>query len=77
MLLSVEAGGDEVVDPVDAEVDAPLGRVLPNIDCDATPFAALFEALVAPVPLHPVSRVEARSREQTTHELSAPMTRPS
>jgi hypothetical protein len=86
MLLSADAGGDvadDEVDAVEGEVNALLAKLLPNIDCDATPFvapfavAAAFEALVPLLPLHPVSMVDASSREQTVHDPRAPTTRPS
>jgi len=76
------------VDPVDVElddeaVDVVLLEVVPrDIESAATvpigpaALGTAFEALVLLVSLHPASRPEA-SKEQTTHDPRAPITRPS
>jgi hypothetical protein len=84
MLLSVAAGGDvDVVDvwdvdPVDVEPDgAAVDVVLLDIESGGlVALAAAFEAPVVLESLHPASRPEASSKEQTINSL-APITRPS
>jgi hypothetical protein len=78
MLLSVAAGGDVDVDPVDVEPDeTPVGAVLLDMESGGlVALAAAFEALVVLESLHPPSRPEASSKQQTINSL-APITRPS
>jgi hypothetical protein len=75
---------DPDVDPVDAVPDDELvDVVLLDIAAGNTVVVALvalgvaFEAPVPLVSLHPASRPEASSKEQTTHDPLAPNTRPS
>lgn len=89
MLLSVAAGGDvDVVDVVDVDpVDVGLDDVAAGAAVDVVlleiesgwlvALAAVFEALVVLESLHPASRPETSSKEQTTHHCLAPITRPS
>jgi hypothetical protein len=84
MLLSVAAGGDDA-DPVDVEPDEELvDAVVPDIESVPTlvimPLEALgaaSEALELLVSLHPASRQEASSKEQTIHDPLVPITWPS
>jgi hypothetical protein len=66
------------IDPVDAEPDnAAVDVVLLDIESvGLVALAAAFAALVVLESLHPASRLEASSKEQTTNSL-APITRPS
>jgi hypothetical protein len=82
ILLSVAAGGD--ADPVDVEPEEPVDVVVPDIEPVPTlvimPLEALgaaFEALELLVSLHPASRQEASSKEQTIHDPLAPIKWPS
>ena len=77
------APGD--VDPVGAELDDEVVdvAVLPDVEAGTTLVAPLltlgmvFEALVPLVSLHPASRPEASSKQQTIHDPLVPITRPS
>jgi hypothetical protein len=78
ILLSVAVGGDVDVDEVPDGAVADV--VLLDIESPGTVLVALaaaFEALVVLEPLHPASRPEASSKEQTIHESLAPITRSS
>jgi hypothetical protein len=72
ILLSVAAGGDVDVDEVDdvvlLDIESPAVLVA---------LAAAFEALVVLESLHPASRPEASSKEQTISDSLVPITRPS
>ena len=83
-LFSVAAGGDGDVDPVDVEPDEePVDVTVLEVESPTTlvvPVLALgvvFEALVPLVSLHPASRPEASSKEQTIHDPLVPITWPS
>jgi hypothetical protein len=74
-LLSVAAGGDEDVEVEPDEVDIESDPTLVMIPLEALGIA--FEALVLLESLHPASRPEASSKEQTIHVPLVPVTWPS
>jgi hypothetical protein len=81
-LLSVPAGVDVDVVAAGAGLDDVVVDVLVlDMESGATApgalVAAASEALVALESLHPASRLEASSNEQTIHDPLAPITRPS
>jgi hypothetical protein len=64
---------EEPVEAVVLDVESATTLVAPLL----TPGRAAFAALVPLVSLHPASRLEASSKEQTIHDPLVPMTWPS